>query len=325
MAEILSKYLQKFKTLNRGFNKNFGRAPHKPILLLSILELISNGEIYTNKVFITPELLLSFKDNWRKLVYTQHIPNFALPYFHLRSESFWSLITKPNMELKVNKSKSIKSFKSLNDAIDFAEIDENLFSILLNPSNRILFEEVLLDEYFSDSKASYASNQLNSEEIKIENQILNENRIEYQRNLKQLKNTLKSDNYEEELFIRGGLFKKTIPKIYNYSCCISGMKIISKQNAQMVDACHIIPFSISNDDTITNGLSLSPNLHRAFDRGLITIQLDYTVQVSPTIRENNSVFSLSQFDGKKIMLPQKTSWQPSAESLDWHNREVFAF
>lgn len=324
MTEQLFKYLQKFKTLNRGFTKNLGRAPHKPILLLSILELINKGTIQSNKIFITAELLLSFKNNWHKLVYTQHTSNFSLPFFHLRSEPFWSLVTKPTMELKVTKSKSIKSFKNLNEAIDFAEIDENLFLLLLNPSNRILFEEVLLNEYFPDSKTNYTSNQLNDEEVKIEQQILNENKIKYQRTLERLKVTLNDEGYEEELFIRGGLFKKTIPKIYNYSCCISGMQIISKQNAQMVDACHIVPFSISNDDTITNGLSLCPNLHRAFDRGLITIHQDYTVQVSPTIIESDSIFSLSQFNRKKIILPEKASWRPSPESLSWHNKEVFA-
>ncbi len=34
MEEILSKYIKSFKSLNRGFNKGLGRAPHKPILLL---------------------------------------------------------------------------------------------------------------------------------------------------------------------------------------------------------------------------------------------------------------------------------------------------
>jgi putative restriction endonuclease len=48
----------------------------------------------------------------------------------------------------------------------------------------------------------------------------------------------------------------------------------------MVDACHIIPFSISHDDTIRNGICLSPNLHRAFDRGLFTLTNDLEVKVS---------------------------------------------
>ncbi|MEL0649918.1 HNH endonuclease [Algibacter sp. TI.3.09] len=56
---------------------------------------------------------------------------------------------------------------------------------------------------------------------------------------------------------------------------MSEMKIETSVNIQMVDGCHIIPFSVSNDDTIPNGLSLSPNLHRAFDRGIITINEDY--------------------------------------------------
>ena len=38
--------------------------------------------------------------------------------------------------------------------------------------------------------------------------------------------------------------------------------------------------------SISNGISLSPNLHRAFDRGLITINADYVVRISPVIKEN---------------------------------------
>ena len=324
MNELLSSYLKSFKKLNRGFNKGLGRAPHKPILLISIIQLIDKGVINSNRIYITPELLLAYKENWRKLVDTEHIANFALPFFHMRSEPFWFLVTRPSMELKVNKSKSIKSFKSLKDSIAFAEIDKNLFTLLLIPINKVIFEELLLNEYFSNTKFNYTLNEVNNEEIEIENQILNEDKAEYQSKLKELRAKLDDDSYEEELFIRGGLFKKTIPKIYGYSCCISQMRIESSQNTQMIDACHIIPFSISNDDTIPNGISLSPNLHRAFDRGLLTINQNYLVRISPTVKENDSVFSLSQFNGKQITLPEKTSWYPSPESLQWHNKEIFA-
>ncbi len=152
---------------------------------------------------------------------------------------------------------------------------------------------------------------------------MNETKDEYQSHIKDLRESLDEDEFEEEIFIRCGLFKKTIPKIYNYSCCISGMKIESSQNAQMVDACHIIPFNISHDDTIPNGISLSPNLHRAFDRGLITINNNYIVRLSPTVRDNASVYSISQLDGTQIMLPEKEKWYPSSESIKWHNAEIF--
>lgn len=323
MTEILSKYINFFKSLNRGYNKGLGRAPHKPILLLAIIQQIDKGNISSNRIFITPELLSSFNNFWNLLVDTKHIANFALPFFHMRSEPFWYLVTQPSMKLKITNSKSIKSFKSLKETIAFAEIDKDLFLILSEPVNRLFFVENLLNNYFPNTKSNFSLNNTNAEEKKIEYQILNEEKREYQNNLIELRATLDDDKFEEELFIRGGLFKKTIPKIYNYSCCISEMKIESSTNAQMIDACHIVPFSISNDDTIPNGISLSPNLHRAFDRGLITINKDYIVRVSQAITENNSVFSLSQFNGKKITLPEKLSWFPSVESLQWHNKEIF--
>ncbi|WP_210725384.1 HNH endonuclease, partial [Candidatus Ulvibacter alkanivorans] len=76
-------------------------------------------------------------------------------------------------------------------------------------------------------------------------------------------------------------------------------------------------------DTVPNGISLSPNLHRAFDRGLITIKDDYTVRVSPSVKDNNSVYSITQFDGQQIILPKNIKHYPSPESLIWHNKEVY--
>lgn len=76
--------------------------------------------------------------------------------------------------------------------------------------------------------------------------------------IKRLKETLGQDEYEEKLFVCGELFKNTIPKMYDYTCCITGMKVQSSHKIQIIDACLIYPFS------------LSPTLHRTFDRGLIT-------------------------------------------------------
>ena len=70
-----------------------------PILLLSIIELVQKGEIINNRIEITPELVLEFKNNWSKLVTSQHHPNFALPFFHMKSEPFWKLVTKTGMIL----------------------------------------------------------------------------------------------------------------------------------------------------------------------------------------------------------------------------------
>lgn len=127
---------------------------------------------------------------------------------------------------------------------------------------------------------------------------------------------------EEEIFIRSGVFKKEIPKIYNYTCCISGMRIIADKEVQMIDACHIVPFSQSGDDTIGNGLSLCPNLHRAFDRGLIAISDDYRVLVKPFYEADKNVYSIKQFEGKKILLPKEVQYHPLPANLEKHRKRL---
>lgn len=321
--EAIIKYSSQFKKLRRGPVKGMGLAPHKPILLLSVIQLITKGVISSNRIFITHELILAFKQNWKILVDTNHNPNFSLPFFHLKNEPFWYLVTKPGKEVATTSSNSIKSFKNLKESIAFAEIDRELFFLLQEIQNQLWFEQLILENYFPSTKHLYSRLEKNYEEEIIENQILNEPKEAYQSYIKSLQETLEEDEYEEELFVRGGLFKKTIPKIYDFTCCITGMKIQSSHNVQMIDACHIYPFSLSGDDTVTNGIALSPTLHRAFDRGLITINSDFIVRVSPTIDEEESNFKLSQFAGRQITLPEKEKYYPSQESLSWHNKEIF--
>jgi putative restriction endonuclease len=60
---------------------------------------------------------------------------------------------------------------------------------------------------------------------------------------------------------------------------ITDLKIHFSTSVSMVDACHIVLFAETHDDTISNGIALSPTIHRAFDRGLLSISDDYRVLV----------------------------------------------
>jgi putative restriction endonuclease len=91
----------------------------------------------------------------------------------------------------------------------------------------------------------------------------------------------------------------------------------------MIDACHIVPFSESHDDTISNGISLCPNLHRAFDRGLISIDEDYKVIVSSSFSESSVDYSIKQYEGKELFLPKDYEHFPSANNLLWHKNNSF--
>ena len=130
-----------------------------------------------------------------------------------------------------------------------------------------------------------------------------------------LSDVLESSMTDEELYKQIGLLltSRHVERLIGIGDHIS-----------MIDACHIVPFSESYDDTITNGIALCPNLHRAFDRGLIAISDDYEVLVKPNFIESDSAFTINQFKNRKILLPSQKEYYPSPENLRQH-RNRFNF
>ncbi len=316
MLNSFEKYIRLFGKLKRAYQH--GGAPHKPILLLAILKSVESKVITSNRIYITPELIMNFRELWSKLVTTQHQLNFALPFFHMRTEPFWRLENKPGNFIPLTSSHSIKSLGSLNENIQYAEIDQELWDLMLNAQTNLTLTKLLLSTYFSESSnVTLEYGELHE----IEHQIMNDDQYTYKARILDIENNYNNEQGQEILYIRCGIFKREIPKIYNYTCAISKMRIATSSNAQLVDACHIVPFSVSKNDTITNGISLCPNLHRAFDRGLITIDSNYRVKVSPKLTEDDSPYSIKQFEGQEIVLPSKTSQYPLLENLDWHSKE----
>ena len=102
------------------------------------------------------------------------------------------------------------------------------------------------------------------------------------------------------------------------------MKLVSTFSYNFIDACHIVPFSRSQNDKVTNGVALCPNLHRAFYRGIVSIDSNYKVIVSNHIHEIvNHPYGLSQLHGKELILPSESNHWPSLESLEWHREYIF--
>ena len=308
----IDHYISLFNRLKRATLRSY-KAPHKPVLLISIIQAIASGEISENKIEITPQLVARFRDNWNWLVKDDKFkPNFSLPFYHLSNEKFWHLQTYPGMELILTSSHSIKSLAQLNETIAFAWLDAELYELLIHPASREILYTFLLEKYFPERELQKTPEYLITE---ITDQILHASGNSYQKQIEF------SD--EEEIWVRGGVFKRLIPKYYGYSCCITGMQILSSLDVQMVDACHIIPFSVSHDDTIGNGISLSPNLHRAFDRGLVTIDDDYRVRLSTKFVDKSPDGGLQSLEGKLIHLPQNTEYYPALENLRRHRKEWF--
>lgn len=319
MQELLAKYITAFKKL-RIDRSHGGAAPHKPILLLSVCQVFEQNIFNSSRIYLSPDLVALFKVNWNLLVTTNHDCRITYPFFYMKSEGFWRLVTCPGYGSFIAANTVIKGFNQLKAIIDYAEIDTDLFILMKEPVNNKILQSFLLNEYFPNTKARFAQLEVEQGKLldELEGKILHESAQEYRAEIDEL---LKRNN-EEEIFLRGSMFKKEIPKIYNYSCCVSGMRIDATVNISMIDACHIVPFSESYDDTITNGVALCPNLHRAFDRGLIGIDEDYKVTVTKNFKEAQSDYGILKFEGKQIQLPKEKQYWPDQDKLNWHRRNT---
>ena len=115
------------------------------------------------------------------------------------------------------------------------------------------------------------------------------------------------------------VFRKMILKIYNQSCCITGLNIPAVNRAS-----HIIPWAkdVSKRLDPRNGLCLSATYDAAFDRNLISLDDDYRIIISKDIRDFYMNDSVKEYfmnkEGRKITLPH--SYLPDKEYLSEHRK-----
>lgn len=316
MQETLNKYLYALSKLKRG-STPYGLAPHKPILLISIIELIDKGILNENKVYINADLVGTFKENWQLLVNTLNQADFTQPFYYLQSDKaagkpFWFLLPHPGCQINAH----IKSVNTLAASVAYGYFNEELYLLLSNPVSRQLIKEKLLTTYFPLTQQKLQSQAKEAGYLhQLEDYVLNEPQAHYK--------TIKIET-EEDVFVRNGLFKKLIPKAYNSTCSFTGMKLTSIYGHHFIDACHIIPFSLTHNDQISNGIALCPNMHRAFDRGLLSVDENYKILVSPAIIEDaEHVYSITKLEGKQIHLPSGERYYPAQDNLKWHRENIF--
>jgi hypothetical protein len=105
-----------------------------------------------------------------------------------------------------------------------------------------------------------------------------------------------------------GIFRKTLLQAYAGSCCISGCSDLA-----VLDAAHIIPYSETVSNEISNGLVLRTDLHALFDEDLLGIEpSSMSVFLSDSITDSDYL----KLIGMKIRIPSEESLQPSPTYLN---------
>lgn len=147
MIKDLNYYIDCFSSLNTM--KKCGKpAPHKALLLLSVIDLVERRIITNCRIPLTDELERQFKHNCTTLLGESILfrPNIYHPYYHLKSEPFWRLISPLGKEVEeiCNYSK-----KNLREHIAYAIIDKELFDLLKDSNVRAKLRVTLISIYLS--------------------------------------------------------------------------------------------------------------------------------------------------------------------------------
>ncbi len=142
---MIQKYLSQFLSLNT--NKYAGKlAPHKPILLLSVLDMYENGRLADNKIELSEDLEKTFVSNWKRYIgdIPFYRPNVDKPFWHMKNEAFWTLKSKTSGSL--DSIRNPYSIRRLRENV-YAEIDSELSALLKKDYERDLLRKALIERY----------------------------------------------------------------------------------------------------------------------------------------------------------------------------------
>ncbi|MBF2086289.1 HNH endonuclease [Thermoleptolyngbya sp. C42_A2020_037] len=306
MSKPFSDYVKKIAKLRRDKD-----APHKPILLIAVLELIDRGQIQHNQIYLSPELVAAFLKYWGSLVKNpKYHSDISLPFFHLKGDNFWHLMANPGFEATIARKVKIRGLTALREVVKYAYLDKELFEYLQEPANRLRFSEVLIQTYFPKEAQQFEGIQGRDELEDIQLRLFEKGGAVY--DTSDLKD-------EERAYVRDTAFRRNVVRLYQHQCALCRLKIVSSNNQTIVDGAHIKPFAEFRDDRFDNGLSLCKNHHWAFDRGWFSIDDNYRVIVCSDRFEEESppgLRSLKDFHQEPILLPEQH--QPRVEALQWH-------
>lgn len=142
----LAYYEQCFGHLN--VNKMGGQvAPHKPILLLAIMDLVECEVIMLPKIVLDEALIAAFKWNWVRMApkKTHFNPVIGTPFYHMSGEPFWRLAPKDP-----SYAPNTTNITTLREHYEYAEIDSELFVLMLDADACQRLRKVLIETYLAN-------------------------------------------------------------------------------------------------------------------------------------------------------------------------------
>ncbi len=295
--EYAREWLGRLLRLNAatGRGECRGKAPHKPLLLLCLLDMAENGELPARALTRTAALAMRFRaygalvvDRWPNRL------DLRLPFFHLSTQGFWEPLTA---EMRRAHSP---------DTCVVCEIDPRLFELLADAGFRIKARIVLIAKYFEPTEriAFYESLGLQADA---------EARTGTPRVMEEVEEAARRKG-------RNARFAVRVCSEYRYTCALTGYRCVTADGATIVDAAHIEPWAVTGNDDPANGLALSKSAHWMFDEGLWSVDENLRVIVNRQAFTENGpdALRLSPFAGRHLQFDPSTRLRPALFHLRRH-------
>ena len=115
-------------------------------------------------------------------------------------------------------------------------------------------------------------------------------------------------------------FRQAVLQRYCGECLITGLR-----SQTLIEVAHIVPWYEDSSLRLvpSNGLTLNPLMHRAYDSNLIGIDADMVVHVSPILLDRTAVDTdlramLKNLDGRPLREPPNSKARPNRDYLARH-------
>lgn len=297
-------WLNRLASLHVANTEMRGLAPHKPLLLLSVMDMIDDGSLKEPWIPYSPELFFRFSTYWVHVYDRQrNQPNMRLPFHALGGarDRIWARYTDTR---EPSRSR---------DTTGLVHMDEGLWSALQDAVFRRAARTRLVAAYFQPLEQLRLCAQLRLPEPTTDAiAAIRQDAAEYKKSLKKG---------------RDAKFRSEVLLGYNFTCALTGYRLCTN-NEHMVEAAHIHEHAKSGNDDPRNGLALTPDAHWMFDRGLWTaepVDGGCVVRVAMGRYQEASLLahSLAQHHGRRLHLETSRSLFPDPGCLAWHRNNVF--
>lgn len=273
---------------------------HKPCMLLAVIDLAERGAL-AEKHEIRYEDTLEGFETYAEIVCPGEKLKPFFPFYHLRSEPFWNLLSDKNAgDQHLRPTHGAMMGRS-------ASLVPELHNLVTTSSQaRRGLRDALVGHWFPEHHDQVDG---------IIRSRLSAN--EYENKLRDSQSD-PSNRHRPDNNVRSQSFRRLVLQAYDYRCAATGWRLIGPGCGALVDAAHLIPFKETHDDRPSNGIALTPTFHRALDQRLIAPTPNMKWRVSRVldkrIPDNRPLVDL---EGQEVIFDGDHRHSPARDALQW--------